>query len=239
MELKDINKTEYIYSSKNIDLSGRVRWHIFWSGLRDRKNTLKKFCLECGIEYPPKRSQHYVLPKSYMIESKEIEYLDKVRDNIIIANHNYFLKNSKNLIRIIKEVESRISNNEAYIESEEKIFDSIKENLKKEKDPSNLLGLQNNLSTQDAKLKNLVDDNSKWVNLRDELIKTKIDNHKSWLKQIDTICNAVDMYKDRYCNSATRKIQNILNYTTFSYQESSFNDELNKIIRGDGDEENN
>lgn len=236
MELKDINKSEYIYSSKNIDLSGRVRWHIFWSGLRDRKNTLKKFCLECGIEYPPKRSQRYILPKSYLIESKEIEYLDKIRDNIVIANHNYFLKNSKNLTRIIKEVASRVKNNEDYIESEAKILENIKENLKKEKDPSNLLGLQNNLNTQEAKLKNLVDENSQWINLYDDLIKTKDSNYKCWIKQIDAICNTVDMYKDKYCNSATRRIQNNLNYTTFSYQESGFNDELKTIIYGDDNE---
>lgn len=236
MDLQKINPDIYVFVARDIEPSRRVRWHSARRAFLNRKLTLKKFCLESGIAYPPEPGRKYVLPKNYMIEDKEVEYLARVRDNIILARHSIYLETQKKLAAETANVQVQVKNNRDYLQSEERNLRDLENNLAKSDDPSTILWLQGTIAKQTAKIKNIIDDNLLWDTLLDTLLKTDKENLNNWRKQVEIISTALDMQTNRYIMSSTKRIQKKLNYTNFVYHEEDYSDGVKRILKKDDDE---
>lgn len=232
VDLNTIKTSDFQFTPENFELSFGSSLRLWWHGVMDRKNIMKRFCLDNGIDYPPDSSKHYVMPKSYLIDADEIAYLGKIRDNALLKQYDRYDKCQKDIMTLITEIKEKMTSEKAYIEHEKAYLTDLEKELKSATDSSNIISLESRKKSQVAKVENLLKEYSEWEGHRDALGQTMVGNLKSWEGQIGVTNGILDEKISAYCNSATKRIKNQLNFTIFKYVNPDYGDEIKKIIEG-------
>lgn len=223
-----------LYISKAIGLRFWSKVHLFLAGIFDRKRVMKRFCSDIGIEYPPIRGKKYHMKSdSYVIDTDEIKNLDKSCDKILEQYYSEY-------VDIQNELELKILDNSQKLKEEQLFLSELKDEKiackqkeKAAKDPSDKMAFQIKASNLGAKIKNQTETVNEIIRKLDEY-KTRIETNKgNWIKQIENAETAIDLYKRQYTTSATKKIQNRLNYNDFIPKPIRHNEIIAKTMKGE------
>ncbi|MBO7720517.1 hypothetical protein J6S35_02695 [Candidatus Saccharibacteria bacterium] len=222
------------YIAKAIGLRFWSKVHLMLAGLFDRTRVMKRFCSDIGIEYPPVRGKKYHMKSdSYVVDTDEIKNLDKSCDKILEQYYGEY-------VNIQNELELKILDNSQKLKEEQIFLDELREEKmaykqkeKSAKDPSDKMAFQTKAGNLAAKIKNQTDAVNELSRKIDEA-KTRIETNKaSWIKQIENAETAIDLYKRRYTSSATKKIQNSLNFNDFMPKPIRHNEIVSKTMKGE------
>ena len=227
---------EYNFIAESFTFDWRVRFRVWRHGIADRKITTKQFCFQNGIEYPPRFGEHYNLPDHFLIDSKKIEFLGIVRDNILLEQYDGFKKKQENITIRISELDKIIINNDKYLDEENERLEQLKNRLKNTEQPLEKISLESKIASQEAKVKNLEKDFDAKKVEKDSLIQCFKDNENHWKKQIELTDGITDNEIEKYIRSATKKIRDSLNYAEFTYCSPEYGEAISKIIEGKDNE---
>ena len=208
------------YNPRALQLRLTLRLENWWHGVRDRKDTFKRFCQELDIDYPPVTGKKYMMPDTYAIQTDWVQYLSKLRDKFI-ANQSpaYHTANKRVQIEIDK-VQGTLAQHERYLEDLKVSYVQLRNRLKaekakKDKDSLEIISLEAAIEKKQAKISNCQSDieevRADLKILRDVLS----GNNQSWLRQVEITDVLVRQTAKKYAVYATKRINRRLNYTSF------------------------
>lgn len=220
------------FEPRSIYLNSWERFKIYLVGVTSRTNILKSFCLENGIEYPPKTDRKYHFTREYIVKHHEIKNLGKIRDQIILSYYEKYAAKQKEIVAIDKKYKDRLQAEQKYLNTENKDLEKLRKQRSVEKDPLAKIWLDDQINSQKAKIKNIESEIDLCVTAREELKQVLQDNVVAWSAQVNIIEAEIDARSNAFVDTVTRKIQNKLNYTKFKYVPATYSDGVKKVIKG-------
>ena len=219
------------YLSRDIEFSFMLKLSNKLIALHGRRAFFNKFCAENGIDLPLVDGRKYVVPEEYRVDSDRIRYFGKIRDKAIFASYSVYEKIELKLNGVIAKKKEDITSLEKYISRKKDIYGSIKEKLKKEKDPSEYISLQ----SQEALLKTEIENQSikldEYNNDLALLLGVGSSNLDNWNQQVESICAAIDVLANNFLRDLGKKVTQELDYMDFVYTEPKFSERVTKIVR--------
>lgn len=222
-----------MYTAKDCDIKLHIKIHNYFAGLFSRKDLLKEFCENNGIDYKPIVGQKYKTPSEYLFSHREIKYLAGIRDKIILAFHEEYKKEQINILQAQREAQSDIAVQKEILEANKEELAKHRNELRSAKDPLTRITLQNKIETEKTKIEN---GKIQLANREQELKEYNVsfkNNMDNWNKQIDIINNAFEMQKSLFDKNASRKISKYLNYTKVHSNYEDYSDSVKQIIQGE------
>ena len=230
--IDNFNHAELKFTAHNIYFNFFQRLKGYVSGIFNRTNTLKTFCLDHAIEYPPNLEKKHHFPKGWIVKLPEIGNYGKIRDAIILGYHEKYANKQKEVVKHMYLYEDEVKLQQKFLNDELRELEKLKTKRKATADPSDKIFFDDRIGSQKTKIKNLESDISEIKNKYNTLENILKDNHKSWDAQVDIIEACIDTEINRFINSATKKVSKVLNYTKFNYVTPPHSDNVKKIVKG-------
>lgn len=219
-----------MFVAKDYDSSFGVKLHNYFAARFGRKDLLREFCANNGIDYKPKRGRKYCLPEKYLIEHKEISYLSGVRDKLILSFYDDYRDAQRINTNEQKDLKARIDTENAIIEqlkdtlqSKQKL--SFKESIDK-------LHHKSVVSSLKAKIQNEKREKAMLENRLSVKEAEYKDNLQNWNKQIEIIQKMLEMRRKSFEKQISKKVTAKLNYTGFYSVFDEYPDEVKKVLNG-------
>lgn len=224
---------DYKYIAKNYNTGFFVRIHNYFAGLFARRDLLKEFCTNNGIEYKPQRGKKHVLPASYVFFHGELKYLGNIRDKALLSYYEEYMNDQLALERIIHQNKSDLELEKNILEHNTGTHVSIQNRLKNEQDPLRRITLQHQREMAKTKIENNKIRISELKQNIEDAEKIQDANRKNWLKQVAIIDGAFDIRRDRFSRNASKHIRKYLNYTDVHPEIIDHNDSVKGILKGE------
>lgn len=221
------------YTAKDCNIKLYIKIHNYLAGVFARKDLLKEFCENNGIDYKPIKDRKYKTPSQYIFSHSEAKYLSGIRDKIILVFYEEYKNKQIGLLQASRDIEKDINVEEDILEAAKEELSKHRNSLKSAKDPQIKITLQNLIETTKTKIENGKIQLANKIQEGKEyelLYKTNIED---WCKQVDIIDNVYSIQKSRFDKSASRKISKYLNYTKVYSEVSDYSDSVKQIIKGE------
>ena len=223
---------DYKYTAKDFEIKWTVKLHNYFAGLFARKDLLREFCINNGIDYKPKANQKYAVPAEYIFSHSEIKYLSGIRDKIILAYYEDYKNKQLDIVQEIQKTNSDIKVENEILETEKATLTKYKNSLKNTKDPQARITLQNLVEVTKTKIDNekiqLAEKEQNLENYKS----INISNIENWQKQIDIVDNIFEIQKACFDKNISKKIAKYLNYTKVHSNIGEYGDSVKKILKG-------
>lgn len=230
-----IDTSHLKYNPHPLKLRFSVHIENWWRGISDRKNTLKLFCQQLGIDYPPTPRKKYAFPEVYVIKSDWIQYLGKMRDKVI-ANHSTSYHNANKRVQLkIDELNGQITQHNQYLAAIKSELQTSQNRLKverqkKDKNSLEVISLESSIANQKAKICNCQSEIEEVKKDQQVLQDILAGNKESWRKQVDIINSLTLQTAKKYSVYATKKVNQRLNYTNFDCNLPDYNEDIKSLI---------
>lgn len=229
----------FTYTPHPLGLRFRHRLENWWHGVRARRDTLKRFCMEVGIEYPPVHDKKYHVPAKYLVESSWIKNsLGKMRDDIIAKQSTAYHGINDKIRIVIDQRRGEVERNQQFLAEAKGSLANAQNRLRAErtrKEPRHIeiIALESFINNQQSKVANY----QKGI---DELgtdikaLETQIaSNRRAWQKQVEIIDTLMIKTAEKYVYYATKKINRKLNYTSFECKLPDYGASIKTILEED------
>lgn len=224
------------YAANVVNISWTIRVHSAIVGFFARKDLLKEFCLNNGIDYKPLKDKKYVLPSDYLFSHSELKHFGNARDKLILAFHDDYKKKQVNIMQNIQQAESSIAIQKEIIDNDKEELGKIQAQLKGAKDPQARITLQNLVEVTKTKIKNGKIQLSEYEQIIKDSNIIRMANLSNWKKQIDIINNAFNAERAIFDRNASKRIRKYLNYTKVHSELADYSNSVKQIVEGSLDE---
>ncbi len=222
-----------MFVARDYDVSIWVKLHNYSVGRSGRKDLLRKFCADNGIDYRPKQGHKYHLPENYLIEHKELDYLSDIRDKLILNFYDDYRDAQNDNLTKQNSYKSRI-------ESQNKIIEDCKARLKKNqgflrrvKTPIDQIHYENVVASIKTRIQNEKQDKNMLENSLSALETEFKANLQNWNKQVEIIEKLLNIRCKNFEKNISKQIRKKLNFADFHSQFNEYSDEVKKILKGE------
>lgn len=225
---------EYTYSPIAIVIHWYIRLRNWLVSKRDNRSLYKQFTTDLHLDKLEKEEISFKLPEKYPIVTSEIKHLYNVRDEIIIKLHDKdYTKKQIAIDNRIKEYEGEYELLRARRIEEKQNYDKLRAKLRATKNSEDIIALQTRVNVASTKLDNTDAAIESCKNHVSELLRTRKMNLENWTKQVKLVEKTIDDAIIKYIERSTKKIKLSYGFTDFTYEEYGYENELQKIVRGE------
>jgi hypothetical protein len=226
---------EYRFEAVEVDFTVRVKISSAVSAVWRRKDMLKGFCYDNGVEYPPKTGKKYHLTKDgYVVHNLAyVEYLGGLGDKVIMAKYPIFMRKKNQVEVAIEKITAEIADEEKYIKKLRGRLLNMQSQLKVVRNPLQIITLQNNIGNRDALIRNQSEELRNKKATLEALRKIAKGNVVGWKKQVGLIETMLVAAINRYVGSVTKGIRDTFNFTDFSFIMPEHSEDAEKAINGE------
>ena len=226
---------EYAFVPKNAIIRIAPRFKIWATSLLSRKNLKKDFMVKNGIKNHDKVDDA-ILPKYYLIQHKNNDYIAKIRDSIILDKFEQYKRIQLSLLNVIKIVENKRQIAEMNLMNERSLLVEQKQklvNAKRTKNDMNIIAYQASVAELET---TIAADENRLDNIKSNLKQLKLQeekNLKQWLKQVDFIDSTIQNLVRSYEANITKKIKNTYNFGRFETHIKDYSASAKQVISGE------
>ena len=222
-----------MFVAKDYEIKLWIRLHSYLAGRFSRKDFLRKFCTENGLDYKLKKGHKYCLPEKYLIEDKEISFLSGIRDKLILSFYDdYCEAQNKNLSQQEK-IKEDIEIQKGVIETCRKRLLKNQALSKNAKAPIDQIHFSNVVSNLKTRLRN---EKQSKAYLDDELKRMELQrkaNRRNWNKQVSIIEKLLDYRRKVFEKNISKLVRKKYKFSEFYSCFDGYSVEAKKAIEGE------
>lgn len=222
-----------MFVAKDYEMSVWVKMHNYFAGRFGRKDLLRKFCADNGIDYKPKKNHKYCLPEKYLIEHKELNYLSGIRDKLILSFYDDYRDVQNNNLNEQSELRNKIDSQSEIIETCKMRLKKNQGLLRKAKTPIDQIHYESIVASIKTRIQN-EKQNKRF--LEDDLKKMESEfkmNIQNWNKQIGIIEKLLKFRCKNFEKNISKLVRKELNFTEFYSCFDDYSDEVKKVLKGE------
>lgn len=224
-----------MFAAKNYEFSNYVKLHNYFVGLFGRKDFLRVFCSRNGIDYKPIKGKRYVMPANYLIEHRELSFLNGIRNKIVASFYDDYediqLANLKSQREKAEEIERQ---NEIIQEAknQNEYYRTKLAEAKRRKSSISIIHFQSMLSSQKVKIRNEKGRLPALEEQKKDLEKKYVLNCENWKKQLEILEDSFNDRKMRFEKNVSKRVRKRLNYTEFYSELGDYSESVKAVLEG-------
>lgn len=221
-----------MFVARDYDVSLRVKIHSYFAAVFGRKDLLRKFCSDSGVDPKSTQGHKYCLPEKYMIAHREISYLSDVRDKLILNFYDDYRNAQRNNLSEQESLRIKVENQSDIIEQLKLRLQKNQRALKSAKMSIDIIAFQSAVASMKARIQN--EKNEKKA-LEKRLNAKKVEynvNARNWSSQVNILEKALDRRRKAFEKNISKYIRRDLNYVDFCSIFDEYPKEVKKVLDG-------
>ncbi len=224
-----------MFVARDYEFSNYVKLHNYFAGLFGRKDFLRVFCSRNGIDYKPVKGKRYVMPANYLIEHRELNFLNGVRNKIVASFYDDYEDIQLMNLKAHREKVEEIKQQNEIVQEAKNQNDYYRAKLteaKRKKNSISIIHFQSMLSSQKVKIKNEKNRLPALEAEKKDLEKKYVLNCENWKKQLEVLDNSFNDRKMRFEKNISKHVRDRLNYTEFYSELGDYSESVKTILEG-------
>ena len=223
-----------MFVARDYELSNRIKFHNYVVGKFGRKDLLRKFCADNGIDYKKNgKNYKYCFPERYLIEHRELNYLSGIRDKLILSFYDDYRDAQNDNLGLQEQLKHEIDSQDNLIEVCKTRLARSRALQKRAKTPIDQIHYENVIESLKTRIKNeRIEKNRLQNRLKMEESQFR-NNIRNWNKQIDVIEMVLDYSRKGFEKNISKKIRKRFDFTDFYSSFDDYSDEVKKVLKGE------
>lgn len=224
-----------MFVARNYEFSNYVKLHNYLAGLLGRKDFLREFCSRNGIDYKPIEGKKYVMPANYLIEHRELRFLNGIRNKVIASFYDDYEDIQLTNLKAQRENTEEIERQKEIIQEAKNQCDYYRAKLteaKRKKNSISIIHFQSMLSSQKVKIKNEKNHLLPLEAEKKNLERKYVLNCENWKKQLELLDDSFNDRKMRFEKNVSKRVREHLNYTEFYSELGDYSESVKTVLEG-------